>query len=380
MSRKRNTPIVENMDQEEFKNEREKEVAKDQNEDQIEVSNTEKGEADSVAGEVSEAAEEAETKRRAAVAKRIREEAEASAKKRAEEDRLWEEAMVRRIAENEKRIREKAEVSATKKAEEKKKGKKKEEIEKITGEEVRHVEKLGTATNQRAGREKIHNEEMEAKRLAEGERQRKLATKAQMKAAGTQVGKGSSLKKLILRGSLAILLFVAAIWAISKFNSPPEAQQPALPIIEEAELEDPNDLKKTSIESSNKATTSTKLGVGDIYDGGIIFTIDPANNTGKIAHLEDAGPMPWQDAVKIHEQWGEGWRLPSFDELYLMYQTIGRGAANIGEFTDELYWSATAYDEYQARLIRFKDGNTSYHYNKNVEHRKFKVRAIRELR
>jgi hypothetical protein len=63
-----------------------------------------------------------------------------------------------------------------------------------------------------------------------------------------------------------------------------------------------------------------------------------------------------------------------------MYRTIGQGATNSGEFADALYWSATDYDEYQARLIRFSDGNTSYHYNKNAEHRKFKVRAIRDLK
>jgi hypothetical protein len=89
--------------------------------------------------------------------------------------------------------------------------------------------------------------------------------------------------------------------------------------------------------------------------------------------------MSWQSAMKIDEQLGEGWRLPTFDELRIMHQTIGQGATNSGEFSGELYWSATAYDEYQARLVRFRDGNTSYHYNKNVEQRKFLVRAVRDF-
>ena len=119
--------------------------------------------------------------------------------------------------------------------------------------------------------------------------------------------------------------------------------------------------------------------MGDTYEGGIVFIIENEGKTGKIAHLKDAGIMPWTNAMQIHEQLGEGWRLPSFDELEIMYKTIGPGATNIGQFTNELYWSATPYDEYQARLLRFWDGNTSYHYNKNVEHRQFQVRAVRDF-
>ena len=83
--------------------------------------------------------------------------------------------------------------------------------------------------------------------------------------------------------------------------------------------------------------------------------------------------------MKIHEQLGEGWRLPTFDELETMYRTVGQGANNNAQFANGLYWSATDYDEYQARLLRFSDGNSSYHYNKGLEHRKYLVRAIRDF-
>ena len=62
-----------------------------------------------------------------------------------------------------------------------------------------------------------------------------------------------------------------------------------------------------------------------------------------------------------------------------MQRTIGQGATNSGQFADELYWSATPYDTYQARLLRFRDGNASYHYNKAVADRKFYVRAVRDF-
>ena len=374
--------FADNMDKEEIKKDSEKKGTNKSSDEQIEVSITENGETDTEAGEGFETAEEAEAKRRAAIAKRIREEAEASAKRRAEEDRLWEEAMAKRIAENEKRIREEAQALVTGEVEEKNQGEKKQEIEKKAGIEESHEETSGTVTDLRAAQEKIHKEEVEANPYEEEkeERQRKLAAKTHKKAEGVQHRKDTDLKKILLRGSLAIILVVAAIWAFSVFNTGQETEQPLSPMTKEVELEEPDTMENTSIDSINKAKASTKLGIGDIYKGGIIFVLDDANKTGKIAHFEDAGPMPWKSAAEIHEQLGEGWRLPSFDELYLMYQTIGPGATNIGEFADELYWSATDYDEYQARLVRFKDGNTSYHYNKNVEQRKFMVRAIRDLR
>ncbi|WKX76377.1 hypothetical protein [Zobellia laminariae] len=66
-----------------------------------------------------------------------------------------------------------------------------------------------------------------------------------------------------------------------------------------------------------------ELSVGDAYNGGIIFTIDPSNKIGKIAYIEDKGPMTWKNAMSIHEQLGEGWRLPELDELRGLYKTIG---------------------------------------------------------
>ena len=137
--------------------------------------------------------------------------------------------------------------------------------------------------------------------------------------------------------------------------------------------------EKSDGNSQNNATTPAKLSIGENYEGGIVFEIDASGKSGKMAHKADAGPMPWTDANNIHEQLGAGWRLPTFFELSKMYRTIGQGADNSGHFADELYWSATPYDDYQARLLRFRDGNTSYHYNKSIEHRKFLVRAVRDF-
>ncbi|WP_209399765.1 TIR domain-containing protein [Pseudozobellia sp. WGM2] len=131
--------------------------------------------------------------------------------------------------------------------------------------------------------------------------------------------------------------------------------------------------------NSLRAAAILKLGVGDVYNDGIIFAIDPSNKTGKIAAMVDVGPMTWNNAMTIHEQLGEGWRLPTLEELRLMYNTIGQGSDNRGKFSNELYWSATPFDDYQARLLRFSDGNGSYHFNSSGTHRKFLVRAIRDF-
>ncbi len=386
------TPFVENLYQEESKKEIEKKAANDIGEKQVEISFTEEGETDRIAEkpmsskeeieavEENRLWEEAEAKRRAEVAKRIMEEAEASAKRRVEEDRLWEEAMAKRRAEKEKRIREGEEASTNKKAEEKKRSKEEEETRRNTGEENGFDETAEAATILRAEQEKIHKEEVKAKQHAEEENRIKFAAEANRKVEGTQQGKDTNIKKRVLTVSLAVVLVSVAIWAFSVFNTGSEKPVPTLPKVKTADIKDSIALEKTSIDSLNKVTPLAKLVVGDLYDGGIIFVINDSNNTGKIAHLEDAGPMPWKNAAKIHEQLGEGWRLPTFDELRIMYQVIGQGGTNSGEFADELYWSATAYDNNQARLIRFRDGNTSYHYNKNVAHRKFKVRAIRDFR
>ena len=82
----------------------------------------------------------------------------------------------------------------------------------------------------------------------------------------------------------------------------------------------------------------------------------------------------------VAERLGEGWRLPSLEEMKVMYRTIGPGATNIGEFADELYWSATPYDEFQARLLRFGTGNSSYHYNSMGDYRKFRIRAVQDFK
>ncbi len=185
--------------------------------------------------------------------------------------------------------------------------------------------------------------------------------------------------KRIFIGLLIAAIGIAAILFFSKSGNDLKEETPTGVVSDTVVTQD--SVGSTSSETivSDDEDSTSKLAIGDSYDDGIVFEIAPSGKTGKIAHQEDAGPMPWQDAMIIHDQLGHGWRLPTLEELRTMYRTIGPGEDNIGEFADGLYWSATDYDEYQARLLRFRDGNTSYHYNKAVESRRFLVRAVRDF-
>ncbi|KKM89307.1 hypothetical protein LCGC14_1250030, partial [marine sediment metagenome] len=189
----------------------------------------------------------------------------------------------------------------------------------------------------------------------------------------------NSSKKGRVHSELLIACLVVFGILIYVFTGDSEKQSNKPLDIEQAEVNS-DAVVNTKTNTENQAAAILKLGIGDMYKGGIIFAIDSSNKTGKIAYMDDEGPMTWNNAMTIHEQIGEGWRLPTLDELRLMYKNIGQGADNRGEFADELYWSATPFDDYQARLLRFSDGNASYHFNSVGTYRKFRVRAIQDFK
>lgn len=198
-----------------------------------------------------------------------------------------------------------------------------------------------------------------------------------------RIGIGIAAAVLIILGSIVLSQFgedatvelPADTNEVSSTNNTlkPENERPVstaneVPIAEQSEAT-----------SQNGAAARLTLAVGDDYGDGLIFEIDNDGKTGIIVHQKDLGPMIWNDAITIHEELGYGWRLPTHEELKSMYSTLGQGAENKGEFADELYWSATPYDENQAKLVRFSDGNASYHYNSRGTHRQFLVRAVRDF-
>ena len=63
------------------------------------------------------------------------------------------------------------------------------------------------------------------------------------------------------------------------------------------------------------------------------------------------GKMTWVDAMKACANLGEGWRLPTKDELNLLYENKDK----IGGF-GSVYWSSTEFDKGGAWKQYFSDG------------------------
>lgn len=302
---------------------------------------------------------------------------EAEAKRRAEENKHAEEVAVQKKEAEEKRLMEEAQ--AEKRAAEK-----------------RRLKEVDEA-KRKADKDNRLRAEAKAKRSAQEENRLRDRIAAKAETVGVEQtapleedkeirsGDTADRRKKVLLGVAVAALMVVLLVLFSQNNtqaseeSPEQSKIETVVVDDASKKEEPIANEKQKVTPQGAAASMSKPGIGDKYNDGIIFEIDDNGKTGILAHMEDVGPMIWNDAILIHEQLGVGWRLPTLEELKKMYKTIGQGATNSGEFADELYWSATPYDVNQARLVRFSDGNTSYHYNSRGTHRKFLVRAVRDF-
>ena len=82
------------------------------------------------------------------------------------------------------------------------------------------------------------------------------------------------------------------------------------------------------------------------------------------------GRFTWDEAKEACEALGEGWRLPTKNELNEIYKNRVGGFANYG------YWSSTEYDNYGAWVQNFSNGS-QYSLYKFYDY--FNVRAVRAL-
>jgi hypothetical protein len=173
--------------------------------------------------------------------------------------------------------------------------------------------------------------------------------------------------------------------------------------------------------SSNSVTPDAIATIGDVRAGGVVFWVDPADNThGLVCAIADQStPILWsngsytntgatatgigtgaanttaiiasQGATEINYAAGiarayagggyTDWFLPSKDELneiYINKTAINTTAtANGGTiFTTKYYWSSTEYDYLKAWLQSFYAGN-QYYLNKDLPNDSPRVRAVR---
>ena len=79
-------------------------------------------------------------------------------------------------------------------------------------------------------------------------------------------------------------------------------------------------------------------------------------STVKIGNLEimteDLGQMDWREATKACADLGDGWRLPTKDELNILFENKDK----IGGFALNGYWSSTEYANDGAWLQIFENG------------------------
>ena len=98
-----------------------------------------------------------------------------------------------------------------------------------------------------------------------------------------------------------------------------------------------------------------------------------AQSTVKIGNLEvmteDLGKMTWEDAKKACADLGDGWRLPTKDELNMMYENKDK----MGGFGYGYYWSSTEYNTANAWIQSLSNG-IQQGYNEYNNHY---VRAVR---
>jgi hypothetical protein len=84
---------------------------------------------------------------------------------------------------------------------------------------------------------------------------------------------------------------------------------------------------------------------------------------------QDLGDMSWDDATRSCQSLGEGWRLPTRDELATLYENKDF----IGGFTNDHYWSSTTYATNSAWVRIFWNGKEDSNYTGSGGH----VRAVR---
>jgi hypothetical protein len=80
----------------------------------------------------------------------------------------------------------------------------------------------------------------------------------------------------------------------------------------------------------------------------------------------------WYKAIEAINDLGNGWRLPTKEEIGLLYKR----KEGIGGFASDHYWSSSEYDSNYAWAQGFYNGDQYYLTNKYYN---FRVRLVRNI-
>ena len=123
----------------------------------------------------------------------------------------------------------------------------------------------------------------------------------------------------------------------------------------------------------SQSSYSQTYKVGDYYDAngkqGVVFVVTPDGKHGKIVGLNDLGKTNWNSAVSACRNLGNGWRLPSKEELLAIYKvksTLDSTLAAVGDkLPSSCHWSSTEYGSDCAWLVIMGSGDTYDSYKTN---------------
>lgn len=118
----------------------------------------------------------------------------------------------------------------------------------------------------------------------------------------------------------------------------------------------------------SQSSYSKTYKVGDYYDAngkqGVVFVVTPDGRRGKIVGLNDLGIMDWNSAVSACCNLGNGWRLPSEDELLAIYKVKSTLDSTLAAVGDELsfawHWSSIECGSDCAWFVDLSNGDTLY--------------------
>ena len=103
--------------------------------------------------------------------------------------------------------------------------------------------------------------------------------------------------------------------------------------------------------------------------------IKPEFEAFEVYYKDLEGRFTWAEAKKACKDLGEGWRLPTKNELNEMYKKRDV----VGGFSDYNYWSSTENDNYHAWCQSFANGFLGFQFKLIKNHGYSYVRAVRAL-
>lgn len=92
----------------------------------------------------------------------------------------------------------------------------------------------------------------------------------------------------------------------------------------------------------------------------------------EVKKADEKGSYKWKDASTLCESYGEGWRLPTKEELNCIYVNKDE----VGGFLRDWYWSSDRVGQFNIWVQSFSNGKQFGYSNSNSA----KVRCVRSIK